>query len=106
MAPSERLLSVLGSDWKMTPIQHASFKSIHEGKSCLLGSQTVSGKTEAALLPLIERLLDKGWGATSVLYISPLRALNRDLGERLGTICEGLGLTSDVANLIGILTVV
>ncbi len=96
MAPSERLLSVLGNDWKMTPIQRVSFKSIHEGKSCLLVSQTGSGKTEAALLPLIERLLDKGWGATSVLYISPLRALNRDLGERLGTICEGLGLKSDV----------
>jgi len=96
MALSERLLSVLGNEWVMTPIQSASFKSILNGKSCLLVSQTGSGKTEAALLPLIERQLDEGWAPTSVLYISPLRALNRDLGERLETICEGVGLRSDV----------
>ena len=96
MSPSERLLTVLGDDWVMTPVQQASFQKIHDGKSCLLVSQTGSGKTEAAVLPVLDRLLKEEWKPTSVLYISPLRALNRDLGERIGKICEGIGLRSDV----------
>lgn len=45
---------------------------------------TGTGKTEAALIPLINRLLVKGeFEGVKILYITPLRALNRDLLERI-----------------------
>ena len=54
---------------------------------------TGSGKTEAAVLPVLKMLssLDDEKGIR-VLYITPLRALNRDLMKRLEWLSEELGI--------------
>ncbi len=58
---------------------------------------TGSGKTEAALLPLLSRLVTEGHGeGISLLYITPMRALNRDMLKRLQIWCAKLGLTVDI----------
>ncbi len=94
MAPIlQRALKEKGFE-KETPPQLLSFDPIIEGKNVLLMAPTGSGKTEAAFLPLLNRLyLDKvNLRGISLLYITPLRALNRDLLERLEYWCKRLDL--------------
>jgi ATP-dependent Lhr-like helicase len=58
---------------------------------------TGSGKTEAALLPLLSKLVSGGHGeGISLLYITPMRALNRDMLKRMQVWCGRLGLTVDI----------
>lgn len=78
--------------WSLTPIQEAGIPDLIEGSDRLLIAPTGSGKTEAAILPLISRAMSEGWTGLSILYITPLRALNRDIDRRLGRMLAPLGL--------------
>jgi len=89
----ETLRNVLHQrDWVPTPIQAASVEDIVSGKDRILIAPTGSGKTLAGILPLFHRCLDEQWSGLSILYITPLRALNRDVDFRLSQIAEEVGL--------------
>jgi ATP-dependent Lhr-like helicase len=75
------LISKLG--WNLTPIQEKAAMDLCAGKNRLLVAPTGSGKTEAAILPVISRAISENWKGLSILYITPLRALNRDIDRRL-----------------------
>jgi ATP-dependent Lhr-like helicase len=65
------------------------------GENVLLGAPTASGKTEAALAPLIERYLPPRLEGTAppgltILYLLPTRALINDVAARLAAPLEAL----------------
>jgi ATP-dependent Lhr-like helicase len=79
--------------------QTLAFPPILEGKNVLLIAPTGTGKTEAVLFPIFSRLLEQRTPKQSgiqVIYITPLRALNRDMLKRLKYWSEKLDLTVDV----------
>ena len=80
-----------------TPPQARAWPLVSKGEDVLVVAPTGSGKTEAALLPLLSRLVVEGHGeGISLLYITPMRALNRDMLKRLQGWCAKLGLVVDV----------
>ena len=79
--------------WTPTPVQEASQSAIASGKDRLVIAPTGSGKTMAAMLPLLDRAIRSGWEGMSILYITPLRALNRDVDRRLEEVVSSVGLT-------------
>jgi ATP-dependent Lhr-like helicase len=80
-----------------TPPQALAWPLVSRGEDVLVVAPTGSGKTEAALLPLLSRLVSEGTGeGISLLYITPMRALNRDMFKRLKVWCGRLGLTVDI----------
>ncbi|MCI4336039.1 MAG: DEAD/DEAH box helicase [Thermoplasmata archaeon] len=80
----------------LTEIQQLAFPILHTTADALLISPTGTGKTEAALLPLLSRQLKDPSPPTSLLYVTPLRALNRDLEHRLVSLVKEVGLTAGV----------
>ena len=58
----------------------------------LIASGTASGKTEAALLPVITDLLNDPPASIGAMYIGPLKALINDQFERLSHLLEHSGL--------------
>lgn len=82
----------LGKNNDYTEIQKVAIPIIKEGKSCLVVAPTGYGKTEAAMLPLIDAASSSDRIGIKVLYITPLRALNRDAIKRLEWLCSHAGI--------------
>ena len=79
---------------KPTSIQRLAIPEILKGKSTLLIAPTAAGKTEAAVLPVMDLILRNCWDVEGVklIYINPLKALTRDLRERIECYAQCIGL--------------
>ena len=74
---------------ELRPVQVRAIESILDSKNhILITSSTASGKTEAALLPILTQLHTDPPDSIGVLYIGPLKALINDQFERLNELLE------------------
>ena len=90
--PVRRLVEDRGFTQPTAP-QQRIIPHILAGKNVLLISPTATGKTEAAMLPVLHLFLMGGRRpGISILYITPLRALNRDILDRLTWWCNSLDI--------------
>ena len=92
----QEILQSKGIDVPTEP-QIKAIGPILEGKNVLLIAPTGLGKTESVLLPIFHNfLIDKNSNkktGISILYITPLRALNRDMLRRTFEWAEKLGFS-------------
>ncbi len=69
---------------QLTPVQREAIPLILEGRRVLLVAPTATGKTEAALAPVLSlRSVERWRGRPSIVYVAPTRALVNDLCRRL-----------------------
>jgi len=93
-----KALAELGFSEPTLP-QTLAFPPVLQGKNVLLIAPTGTGKTEAVLLPIFSRLVEQKnqeQKGMQLIYITPLRALNRDMFKRLTLWSEKLDITVEV----------
>ncbi|MEM3043542.1 MAG: DEAD/DEAH box helicase [Thermoplasmata archaeon] len=93
--PLRQLLDASGLKEPTEP-QELGIPAILLGENVLLLAPTGLGKTEAAVLPVLDRIVRERPPPPSLIYITPLRALNRDLLRRLGDWGRALGVSIGV----------
>ncbi len=81
--------------WKPFPFQEETWKAYLDGKSGLLNAPTGSGKTYALWIPCVLEFLRNNQPhevlpEVSVLWITPLRALAKDIRNAMQDFCDEL----------------
>lgn len=67
----------------LRPTQLQAIEPILTGVNCLLLAPTAGGKTEAAIIPVLSRIMTEAWPGVSVIYVCPIKALLNNLEQRL-----------------------
>ena len=88
-------LSDRGFDRPTEP-QRRAIEPIAAGHNTLVIAPTGTGKTETAMLPIFDSIAESPPEGIAALYITPLRALNRDMQDRLEWWGETLDIDIDV----------
>lgn len=75
-----------------TPIQVKSIPLVRAGRNVVIASPTASGKTEAVVAPVAERIAGQQGRGVACVYIVPTRALANDTWSRIGGPLSDMGL--------------
>ncbi len=74
---------------RLRDVQEKAIPAVLAGGDVVVSARTAAGKTEAAILPLLTRVLGgDGRDGFRILYVSPLKALINDQYRRLEPLCE------------------
>ncbi len=78
----------------LRPVQEAAIHSLCAGRNAIISAGTGSGKTEAAVAPLVSRFFGRALqeDVTVLIYICPTKALINDVARRLRPPLYRLGL--------------
>lgn len=92
LAPALRYQIVNGLGFStLRPVQSIAIPPVLDGEHVVVLAPTAGGKTEAAFFPLLSQMESDDWRGTSVLYVSPIRALLNNQRDRLERLCGLLG---------------
>ena len=81
----------------LTEIQKKAVPVIYQKKNSLIVAPTGSGKTECSVIPIFHLVKNsKQENKIKVLYITPLRALNRDVFRRITNYAKSEKLTLEI----------
>ena len=82
---------------QLTQIQIKAVPIIYQKKDTLVIAPTGSGKTECSVIPIFSHIKQsKKPGKIKAIYVTPLRALNRDVFRRIVRYAEKDGLTIEI----------
>lgn len=82
---------------QLTEIQKKAIPIIFQKHDLLVIAPTGSGKTECSVIPIFTEIKEsKKTGKIKALYITPLRALNRDVFRRITRYAQNDGLTIEI----------
>ena len=91
--PELRRAIAEGAGWReLRPIQELAIPAVLSGDDCLILAPTAGGKTEAALIPILQQLLSQRRGGLQVLYLCPLKALLNNQLPRLEQWARWVGM--------------
>jgi len=88
----EHALKKVGIE-RLNELQLKAYPAVSSGRDVIIVAPTGSGKTEAALIPLIEKIMAENLPGIALLYVTPLRALNRDMLRRIEVLARELHLS-------------
>ncbi|MDD1702481.1 MAG: DEAD/DEAH box helicase [Methanoregula sp.] len=74
-------------------VQEQAYAAVCRGSDVLVIAPTAGGKTESALIPVMDKILKSGAKGVACLYISPLKALINDQEDRFFSFCVPAGLS-------------
>jgi ATP-dependent Lhr-like helicase len=86
----ESLQQVLSQrlEWtELREVQEQTYSAVARGSDVLVIAPTAGGKSEAALIPVMDDILKNGRMGVNCLYISPLKALINDQEDRFRDFC-------------------
>jgi ATP-dependent Lhr-like helicase len=81
-------------DWtELREVQERVYAAASAGRDVLVIAPTAGGKSEAALIPVMDDILKNGRPGVACLYLSPLKALINDQEERFSAFCVPASLS-------------
>ncbi len=86
----ESLQQVLAQrlEWtELRDVQERAYSAVAAGNDALIIAPTAGGKSEAALIPVMDDILKHGRPGVTCMYISPLKALINDQEDRFRAFC-------------------
>lgn len=92
----ESLQQVLAQrlEWtELREVQERAYAAVIAGNDALIIAPTAGGKSEAALIPVMDDILKNGRAGVTCLYLSPLKALINDQEERFRAFCVPTSLS-------------
>jgi ATP-dependent Lhr-like helicase len=78
---------------ELREVQEQAYTAVRGGNDVLVIAPTAGGKSEAALIPVLDDILKSGTKGVACLYLSPLKALINDQEERIAAFCLPTGLS-------------
>ena len=87
----EAIVARLG--WSsLRPVQEEAGEALLAGCNAVVLAPTAGGKTEAAMFPVLSRMVEDGPTGVGVIYVAPIKALLNNQADRLGLYTEMVGL--------------
>lgn len=87
--------------WQPLPFQLETWAALLAGKSGMIQVPTGSGKTYAAVMGAIAAMLEHPAPGLQLLYLTPLRALSRDIEQSIRRPIEDMGWNLQVESRTG-----